>query len=809
MKRSNNGYHINGLAGGHRSGPLSKPVYFPPDHVPADDPIANPRVNGIKARPGIKPFWPARLITILFAILFVLLIACSVQANDSKQVKKILLIHSFEPFLPYTIIVNQSIRSTLQAGTTDHLDLYCEYLDLARFPGEAYLRQLRDLLRQKYSARPPDLIFVLLGPALDFTLKYRDEIFPGSPIVFCSLEKRQLEGRHLGPNATGVVSRLDPKGTLDLALQLQPETKQVVVITGTNENDQAYAETTRQAFREYEDRLKFDYLPGASYEQIMATVKHLPSDTIVFYVTMFQDTTGKAYVPREVLSALAQVSSVPIYGMSEQYVGYGIVGGHLTKAQGIAEEAAKVALRILRGEKAADISITQSPNTAMFDWRQLRRWGIDESRLPPDSIVQYRVMTIWETYRLHIIGVITFCALESLLIFILLVQRMKRRKAEQALTMSERKLSFHLEQTIVGVIEWDTQFRVIQWNPAAETIFGYSRAKAMGRYAADLILPANVIDEVAQVWNMLMTQAGGTYNTNENLTKDGGIIICEWFNTPLVAQDGLVIGAMSLVLDITERKRSEEEIIRLNAELEQRVADRTAELQAKNRELEAFTYSVSHDLRAPLRGIDGYSRLLLEDHLQQLDEEGRLFLQTIRHATEQMNQLISDLLAYSRFERRALTPGLVNPRALCEALLTEHAADLENGRFRITIAIPFESVTTDVEGLTQALRNLLDNAIKFIGKVPEPQIEVGGSVNEDTYLLWVRDNGVGFDMRYSNRIFEIFQRLQRVEDYPGTGIGLAIVAKAMQRMGGRVWAESAPGQGATFYLEIPKGGNHA
>ncbi|MBF0507365.1 MAG: hypothetical protein HQK57_00355, partial [Deltaproteobacteria bacterium] len=203
--------------------------------------MANPRVNRTKARPDIKPLWPARLITLLFA----LLMACSVQANDPKQAKKILLIHSFEPFLPYTIIVNQSIRSTLQSGTSDHLDLYCEYLDLARFPGEAYLRQLRDLLRHKYSTRAPDLIFVLLGPALDFTLKYRDELFPGTPIVFCSLEKRQIEGRHLGPNVTGVVSQLDSKGTLDLALQLQPEIKQVVVITGTNENDQTYAKITR------------------------------------------------------------------------------------------------------------------------------------------------------------------------------------------------------------------------------------------------------------------------------------------------------------------------------------------------------------------------------------------------------------------------------------------------------------------------------------------------------------------------------------------------------------------------------------
>jgi signal transduction histidine kinase len=220
--------------------------------------------------------------------------------------------------------------------------------------------------------------------------------------------------------------------------------------------------------------------------------------------------------------------------------------------------------------------------------------------------------------------------------------------------------------------------------------------------------------------------------------------------------------------------------------------------------METFTYSVSHDLKAPLRGIDGYSRLLLEDYHDRLDEEGRTFLTTIRQAADQMRQLIEDLLAYSRMERRSLASNEIRPLAMVQTLLAERTEDIHTGKVIVTVEMPDCVVKADPDGLAQVLRNLLDNAIKFTGKVPEPHIEIGGQEQEKSCILWVRDNGIGFDMRYHDRIFDIFQRLHPAEDYPGTGIGMAIVQKAMERMGGRVWAESAPGKGATFYLEAPK-----
>ena len=214
---------------------------------------------------------------------------------------------------------------------------------------------------------------------------------------------------------------------------------------------------------------------------------------------------------------------------------------------------------------------------------------------------------------------------------------------------------------------------------------------------------------------------------------------------------------------------------------------------------------MSHDLKAPLRGIDGYSRLLLTDHREQLDDEGREFLGHIRQATKHMAELIDDLLSYSRLERRELTLARQPLAAVVEGVLSGARQDLEAAAVQLEVRVdPGVSALADTQGLTLALRNLLDNAIKFSRSSEPPRITIDVGRRGGGVELSVRDNGVGFDMKFHDRIFSIFQRLHRSEDYPGTGIGLAIVRKAMERMGGRVWARSEPGQGATFTLHLPE-----
>ncbi len=227
-------------------------------------------------------------------------------------------------------------------------------------------------------------------------------------------------------------------------------------------------------------------------------------------------------------------------------------------------------------------------------------------------------------------------------------------------------------------------------------------------------------------------------------------------------------------------------------------------LKSKNRELEKFSYVVSHDLKAPLRGIDGYSKLLLERHKDRLDSEGQRFLSAVRSAVSQMNELIEGLLAYSRMERHNINAQDINPSDLVRDIIAGRMVDIKERHIDVRVEIPFKVLSFDPEDLRQALSQLLDNAIKFTRTVSAPHIKINGQETEKSYILSMRDNGIGFDMKYHDRLFEMLWRLNPVEEYHGAGIGLATVRRIMDRTGGRVWAQSKPGEGATFYLEIPR-----
>ncbi len=385
-------------------------------------------------------------------------------------------------------------------------------------------------------------------------------------------------------------------------------------------------------------------------------------------------------------------------------------------------------------------------------------------------------------------------------IFIHSIDVTERHRTEAALRESQERFARAFRTGPVPLaIGRAGDLGLIEVNDAFLRLFGWPRELVTGRTPVELgMIAAGELERVRsqlagrdQIENLQLEVRS---RIGQIRTVSLGVARIELRGEPHV---------IATLFDITERLRAEQAVAELNANLEKIVAQRTAELQAKNRELETFTYSVSHDLKAPLRGIDGYSRLLLEDHAAQLDDEGRRFLQAVRNASVQMGQLIDDLLAYSQLERRALRPGRVRLATVLGPLQAVLAPEIAQRGVDLRVTVPDAEVLADPDGLAQVLRNLLDNALKFTRDARPPVIEIGGRAEDGLFIVWVRDNGIGFDMKFTDRIFDIFQRLHRAEEYPGTGIGLAIVRKAMERMGGRVRAESAPGRGATFFLELP------
>jgi PAS domain S-box-containing protein len=391
----------------------------------------------------------------------------------------------------------------------------------------------------------------------------------------------------------------------------------------------------------------------------------------------------------------------------------------------------------------------------------------------------------------------------AVLLFLILRRQVRHIQQEMAAhRQTQQQLQALLQAIPLAVIQLDLEGLVRYWNPPAEEMFGWTAAEAMGE-PLPYITAENEAEFIA-LRDQVLTGESFAEIEAVRQTKTGEPIHINISAAPVRNSRSEIVGIMAILKDITARKATEAALQQLNLELEQRVAERTAQLDTKNQELEAFAYSVSHDLKAPLRGIDGYGRLLQEDHAQLLNEEGQTFLRNIRRATAHMAELIDDLLTYSRLERQAVRRLPVNLATLVNGILTEHQETIVGCQAQIKQTGLEVTLPADPDALGIILRNLLDNALKFTKVDTTPVIEIGCRKREDeAYLLWVRDNGIGFDMQFHEKVFDIFQRLHRLEDYGGTGIGLALVRKAAARLNGSAWAESEPGAGATFYVLIP------
>jgi PAS domain S-box-containing protein len=380
----------------------------------------------------------------------------------------------------------------------------------------------------------------------------------------------------------------------------------------------------------------------------------------------------------------------------------------------------------------------------------------------------------------------------------------KRKAAQEQAEKTALELADLYNNAPCAYHSVDAQGVITRINDTELAWLGYTRDEIVGKMRhPDLMTPESA-ERYRQTVFPLFQEQGWLKDVEFEYVRKDGSILCGALNATVVRDaQGRYVTSRTSLYDITDRKQTELRIRQLNAQLDQRAA----ELEMTNKELESFSYSVSHDLRSPLRAIDGFSRMLEEDYADRLDDEGRRILQVIRDNSKKMGQLIDDLLAFSRLGRKPIEAALIDMDALVDEVWSQACAEARGGARDAAPRLrrePLPAAWGDAAMIRQVLANLVSNAIKYSSRQAEPVVEISGSQEGTETLYQVRDNGVGFDMQYYNKLFRVFQRLHGADEFPGTGVGLAIVQRVVVRHGGRVWAQSEPGVGSIFTFSLPK-----
>lgn len=357
---------------------------------------------------------------------------------EIKEAKRVLILFPSQSDVPAHPLAIKGIKSSLAAGTEFRIEYFIEYMDLYRNPRRDAYQYMIDLYRYKFHEKKVDLIIAYAAPLLSLVVAHAHDLFPRTPVVFAGILREQLNELDLSPMVTGVLSGVDYTGLLETALKIHPQTRQVAIVNGASQTDLLFEKEFREALDPYAKRLDIIYLTRLPFGQILESVRDLPENSVILFYLLTRDGEGKGIPPWQAASMVSKAANAPVYGCMDSYIGHGIVGGRMISMEMTGVKVGRIALRIMRGEKPSDIPVSSQVTTIdLFDWRQFKRWGIAEHRLPEGSIVIHRQETFFEKYKWLVIGVIVFIAVQSYLVGFLIVLNRKQRKLSANLMAAE------------------------------------------------------------------------------------------------------------------------------------------------------------------------------------------------------------------------------------------------------------------------------------------------------------------------------------------------------------------------------------
>ncbi|MDK2787277.1 MAG: hypothetical protein PWP07_502 [Epulopiscium sp.] len=754
-----------------------------------------------------------------------------------KSPNNIIILNSYHKGLSWTDEQTEGIIHSLKDCHAD-LSISVEYMDWKRYPTQENMNHIYNQLKYKYSGQKIDLVLTTDDTALDFALKNRHAIFSDAPVVFCGVnEKDNIELLKKYKNVTGVLENPSPDKTIQVALEMNPAIKEIYLIYDHTKTGLSLGELAMEAIHRIKPEIKVMTYSDKPFSKILDDVAHAPKDSIVLITTYYSDMDHTVSGFEKTCKLISETSTVPVYHVYTFGLNNGAIGGSMFSGMLHGEAAGRIACRVLEGENIDAIPLSNDETTTyIFDYNQLQRFNIPKDKLPEGSKIINRPESFFETYRHIVINTVhLIVVLISLIVILLLhikkIHKMKKEleikhyeltELNEELAASDLKLKrqyLELVKTQENLMHSEYQYRLL-FEKMLNGFFVFEPVFNEDHKLVDIrFLNANpsfkkqvkmkVNDVIGKTWTEAFGYPSLELSIYERILETGR---SERFETYYGKENAyFLVNAFKIsdqqigvIFDnISDYKKAIKEIKKFNEELEERVAIRTAELSQAIDELESFTYTVSHDLKSPLRAIDSYSRIMYEDHGESLHSDVIDIIHNIRGICKDLINMINNLLEYSMASKKELNKEEIDIKEMFLSVFNELQLAYPERNVALTIETVLPKVYADKLLLRQVIYNILSNAFKFTKNTDKPRIIIGNTITSEEYIFYVKDNGIGFNMEYSKKLFGIFQRLHTSDEFEGTGIGLVTIKKIIQKHGGRAWIEGQVNVGATIYFTLP------
>jgi PAS domain S-box-containing protein len=740
-----------------------------------------------KAGPVVKAF----MLCVLMAGFFVPLS----WASGPENIKHVLVLYPQDSLaVPAYRMVYTGMKAVFVAESEGQINLFNENLELALFPQENDQRRLAEFLHTKYASGHIDVIIAVTFPALSFVMRQRETAFPGVPVVFCALNVNDLSKLGRMSDVTGVALTVKIAETIDIARKLQPGLKRLAVVAGAGPTDRYLVPFVQQAFEKVERPLEWMDLTGLPMMELLKRVSQLPVATAVLFVTMGQDGAGNRFVSAEAQRMVSKSANAPLYNFIDSAFGYGSVGGCMTSLEANGRKAAELVLRVLSGEIAGAIEpVVMRDNPYMFDWREMKRWGIDASALPTGSIVRFKEFSPWETYKWWIACILSFLVFQSVLITGLSINLSRRKRAEAALTHSEDNLKSVQDVARMGGFIFDIPQDMLTWSVGTKEVFGVpAESKLSYRVFLQLVHPDDR-DYVDTIWQAALK--GSSSDIEYRVIVDDK---SKWIRSKVRVEfdrSGRPFLVKGIVQDISTRKKSEEEAARLRHDLAHVTRVATVGELGQN---------IAHEVNQPLAAINVNAEAALRLLAEPAPDIGevREALGDIVSDQKRASEVVQRIRALVKKDRPVHMRVDLNGLARNAVSVVQIDSTARNARILLDLDNGLLPVWGDQVQLQQVIINLLVNALDAVdrGASSPRRITVKtGCENTGDATLTVTDTGVGIDAENAGRLFEPFFTTKT----QGMGLGLSICRSIVEAHGGTIRAVANGDGGATFHVSLP------